>query len=68
MKRKVKEKEYNNNLQFLVFGRIEWENIGTFWIKWTKKELDKAEKSDNGFIGMKEGINCFLSSPINITK
>ena len=45
----------------LVFPRKVWEE--DYWEvmgKFTKKELDKAEKRKNGFIGFRSGIKCYI--------
>jgi hypothetical protein len=51
----------------LIFTRKIWElsaehNMG---YSFTKDELDKAEKSEDGFIGKQNGLMCYLQRPLN---
>lgn len=46
------------NDHILLFTRREWERNPI--IKFSKEQLNKAEKSENGFIGYFCGVKCFI--------
>lgn len=51
----------------LIFSRKIWELSTEYKMgySFTKEELDKAEKSDDGLIGKQNGVNCYLQRPFN---
>jgi len=42
----------------LLFSRIQWEDFP--FIKFSKEELDRAEKRKDGFIDYRCGFKCIL--------
>lgn len=50
---------------YLIYNRQEWlTGFGSIF-KWTEQELDNA--NENGLIGRKCGIDCYLSKNLTTT-
>ena len=47
---------------YLVFNKVEWLS-NPLWT-WTEEELDNAD--ENGLIGTKDGIDCYLARKIKV--
>lgn len=45
----------------VVLNKIEWEH--DFIFKWSKREIREAD--EQGFIGRKFGIDCYLARPLD---
>lgn len=43
----------------IIFNKSYWMNDTLF--KWTEEEIDNA---DNGYIGTKYGIDCYITNPL----
>jgi len=45
---------------YLIFNRKQWENYTPDNFKFTKEELDAAENSKDGFIGIRGSVRCYV--------
>ena len=65
--RKALENNPTNTKKVLLYNRKEWELhrlVPKLELNFTDKQLDKAEKSKNGFIGTRNAVDCYLSQKI----
>ena len=52
------KKGVNKQGMSVVFSKTQWKKQSTF--KFSDKELNKAESRQDGFIGYRAGIKCFI--------
>lgn len=54
---------------YLVFNRSEWEQyrLAKLGFDFTDEELDTGLNNEIGFIGIRNGVDCYISKPIRVS-